>query len=285
MAVVYRHIRLDTKEVFYVGIGKTVSRAYSKHGRSKPWLDLIKNRNYEVEILFENVTWQEAEDKERELIKLHGRRDQNTGTLVNLTDGGGGVENPSAEARRKNGDAHKGKPGWNRGLTKETDSRVADYAKKLTGKGRSEKHCNNISKSKVGKPRSVETILKIKAAKLKNGTNRRTKESIEKGVLTRLANGRNKHSEETKLKLSKARIGKYGGGNNPRAIAVKQIDKHTGCVLNIYSCATDAAKATGVDNANIRGACTGKYKSAGGFIWKNTTKEEYGKYRLKKDNE
>ena len=31
MAIVYRHIRLDKNEVFYIGIGKTEKRAYEKH--------------------------------------------------------------------------------------------------------------------------------------------------------------------------------------------------------------------------------------------------------------
>jgi hypothetical protein len=118
---------------------------------------------------------------------------------------------------------------------------------------------------------------------LKNGTNNRTKESIEKGVATRLANGTNRHSEKTKIKQSKARIGKYEGGNNPRAISILQVDKVTKQVLNAFSCATDASKMTGIDNANIRGACAGRLKTAGGFIWKNITKEEYKKYRLTKN--
>ena len=33
--VVYRHIRNDTNEVFYIGIGKTEKRAYSIHSRNK----------------------------------------------------------------------------------------------------------------------------------------------------------------------------------------------------------------------------------------------------------
>lgn len=120
---------------------------------------------------------------------------------------------------------------------------------------------------------------------MENGTNRRTKESVEKGIVTRAVNGTNKHSKETKLKLSNARIGKYEGGYNPRAIPVKQIDKKTKQILNMYSCATEASKATGADNANIGGACAGRLKTAGGYIWKNTTKEEYEKYRLKNTHE
>lgn len=95
MAYVYKHTRLDKNEVFYIGIGSDdkgkFTRAYSKKRRSKFWKDLIKNIEYEVEILYNNVTWEEACQREKELILQYGRKDLNTGTLCNLTDGGDGV--------------------------------------------------------------------------------------------------------------------------------------------------------------------------------------------------
>ena len=47
MAVVYRHIRLDKNEVFYIGIGKEISRTYEKtNNRNKPWnVGLKEDRN------------------------------------------------------------------------------------------------------------------------------------------------------------------------------------------------------------------------------------------------
>ena len=90
MAVVYRHIRLDKNEPFYIGIGDTESRAYNRINRSKRWKS-IAGKGYEVEVLFDNITWDEACEKEKELINLYGRRDLKTGTLVNMTDGGEGT--------------------------------------------------------------------------------------------------------------------------------------------------------------------------------------------------
>lgn len=94
MAYVYRHIRLDKNEPFYIGIGKgsTYERAYekSKTKRSKFW-SYISKKGYEVEILMDNLTWEQACEKEKEFILLYGRKDLGTGTLVNLTIGG---ENP-----------------------------------------------------------------------------------------------------------------------------------------------------------------------------------------------
>lgn len=101
MACVYKHIRKNTNEIFYIGIGKNNSRAFSKESRSKFWKDLTKNNDYIVEILYDDITWEDACIVEKRLIKEIGRRDLKLGTLVNVTDGGDGTENPSECAREK----------------------------------------------------------------------------------------------------------------------------------------------------------------------------------------
>lgn len=90
MAILYRHIRLDKNEPFYIGIGNNIKRAYEKSRRSKIWKNIINKSEYRVDILFNDLTWTEACEKEKEFIKLYGRKDLGTGTLVNLTDGGDG---------------------------------------------------------------------------------------------------------------------------------------------------------------------------------------------------
>lgn len=101
MAVVYRHRRLDTFEVFYVGIGKSKKRAYAKSGRSDWWTKVINKVNYSVEILKKGISLEEAQELEELLIKEYGRRDLGLGNLVNQTDGGEFNLNISKEARRK----------------------------------------------------------------------------------------------------------------------------------------------------------------------------------------
>lgn len=91
MAIVYKHIRLDKNEVFYVGIGKTEKRAYSKNYRNKYWHNIINKCDYKIELIYENLTWEEAQYKEIELIKKYGRIDLKSGSLVNMTDGGEGA--------------------------------------------------------------------------------------------------------------------------------------------------------------------------------------------------
>lgn len=104
---VYRHIRLDKNEPFYIGIGNksNYSRAYENHSskRNKIWNDIVLKSLYEVEIIFDGLTKEEASEKEKEFIQLYGRKDLNNGLLCNLTDGGDGIWNciRSEETRKK----------------------------------------------------------------------------------------------------------------------------------------------------------------------------------------
>lgn len=91
MAVVYRHIRLDKNEVFYIGIGKEEKRAYDKRGRNRWWKNITSISDYETQILFDDLNWEEACEKEKEFITLYGRKDLGLGTLCNMTDGGDGT--------------------------------------------------------------------------------------------------------------------------------------------------------------------------------------------------
>lgn len=89
MAVLYRHIRLDTNTPFYVGIGQDEKRAYSRQ-RSNHWKRIVQKHGYKVHIMLDDLTWEQAQEKEREFIKLYGRKDLGLGILINKTDGGEG---------------------------------------------------------------------------------------------------------------------------------------------------------------------------------------------------
>ncbi len=86
---VYRHIRTDTNQVFYIGMGNE-KRSISKHSRNRYWRFITKKTNWYSEIIMDGLTLQEAYTKEIEFIKLYGRKDLDNGTLCNLTDGGTG---------------------------------------------------------------------------------------------------------------------------------------------------------------------------------------------------
>jgi group I intron endonuclease len=104
MAYVYRHIRTDKNQPFYIGIGtdKKYYRAYSSTKRNPLWNNIVKNSAYEVEIFMDDLTWEQACEKEKELISLYGRKNTNTGILCNMTDGGEGTLNIQfSQERRK----------------------------------------------------------------------------------------------------------------------------------------------------------------------------------------
>jgi len=178
MSIVYRHVRLDTNEVFYIGIGRQDSRAYTVTNRSQHWKNVISKSEYKIEILFDDISWQEACEKEKELINLYGRRDLGLGTLINRTDGGDGHCGPksqehiekirnahigkkrpsiSEEHKKAISNANKGKSTWNKGIS---------FNK---GKIISEEVRERISKTLTGRkrnPRSEETKQKIRESLL-----------------------------------------------------------------------------------------------------------------------
>lgn len=95
MSCVYRHVRLDTNQVFYVGVGSNMLRPYHTFGRNSSWYEITKLYPYRVDILMDDLTNEDAIAKEREFILLYGREDLGTGTLVNRNAGGqSGITGP-----------------------------------------------------------------------------------------------------------------------------------------------------------------------------------------------
>ena len=94
----YRHIRLDTNQPFYIGIGKKAKkgvkyqykRALDFVLRSELWKRIYNksNKNIKVDILLESDNHEFIKEKEKEFIKLYGRINKSSGILCNFTDGG-----------------------------------------------------------------------------------------------------------------------------------------------------------------------------------------------------
>ena len=64
----------------------------------------------------------------------------------------------------------------------------------------------------------------------------------------------------------------YGTHNKRMAEAlskqVKMFDKKTGELLETFPSTMEAERVTGIDQSSISKCCNGKYKSAGGYMWK-----------------
>ena len=102
--LIYRHISSDTGNVFYVGIGCSKYRPYSKSGRNKYWHNIVNKHGYYVQILATNLSKDDACELEELLIQTYGRRDLGTWILVNMTNGGEGTNKMSIESIKQRSD-------------------------------------------------------------------------------------------------------------------------------------------------------------------------------------
>lgn len=199
MAVVYRHIRLDTRQPFYIGIGINEARAYSLKNRNKHWHNIVNKCGYEVQLLFDDLTYEDAKLKEIEFINLYGRDDLSDGLLCNLTDGGDGSTNykPTEEALLKISQTSKGRikteeqiSKWKQSMSftksEETKEKIRQS---LLGKKHTDARKENQRKARLGKSLSEETKQKLR--------------DYWKGKK------RGPFSEEHKQKLSEARTRRY----------------------------------------------------------------------------
>lgn len=275
----YRHIRLDKNEIFYIGIGTKpkkyinthegqYSRAFNKSERSIFWKRIIDKSDYEVEILIESDDYEFIKQKEIEFIKLYGRRDLGLGTLCNLTDGGDGNIGRiySKETLEKLSKSHKGQI-----ISKEQ----RDYLSLLyTGTSWTTEHRDNYLetiRSRKFNPGASILLCKetgiyyqsIKEASIIYGISRSHLSSMLRGIHRNftsliLAESENDGvypilpenkpyspyipTEEDRKRTSERVKGKYLGSNSP--MAKKVIHTVTGVV---YSCTKEVAQIFGYD--------------------------------------
>ena len=121
--IVYELWDLERNEPFYVGktfegsgrlsqhITESKKKKYSKHHRMLS----IGENNVDFRVVFSSENEAEVFQKEIELIESYGRRDRNTGCLLNLCDGGDGPRGFSDEQIARWCEIRKGVIPWNAG--------------------------------------------------------------------------------------------------------------------------------------------------------------------------
>ena len=163
-------------EPFYIGKGHG-SRCTRTTKRSV-WvgnkLGKFKRNGLKVIIIkiAENLCEEDAYKLEIKTIKHLGRCNLETGPLVNLTDGGDGLRNPSQECRQKMSEIRslifrgKGNPFYGKKHTKETRKKISEslmgnvpYNK---GQPMSESQKKKLSKANTGKHLSEEGKQKLR---------------------------------------------------------------------------------------------------------------------------
>lgn len=199
MPVVYRHIRLDNRKPFYIGIGVNESRAHSPKGRNKYWQRIVEKSGYEVQILFYDISYEEAKEKEKEFIALYGRYNISKGLLCNLTDGGDGSigYKPTEEALLKISKTSKGRT--------KTPEQIAKWKSKMNFE-KSEETKDKIRKSLTGRKYSKERIDNQVKSRMLNKLNgkhvKKEKRNFTEEHICKLKESHKgiKQSDETKLK-------------------------------------------------------------------------------------
>lgn len=296
MAYIYRHIRKDKNEVFYIGIGTDNKgkyiRAKSKN-RNRYWKRIVDKTNYEIEILFDNISKEEAIKKEIEFIQLYGRRDQNNGTLCNLTDGGEGAVNMSEEGKSVLRELAKKR------VVPEERKQLFSKIFKGSGNPNSSKVINRITLEVFGSIMEAAEKYEISRHTLRNNLNGKNcnhseffyyKDYLEKGievlekeridrirfVQEKLKNERKNRivSEETKRKISDS-----GKGRKPSEKAIIALmERNKGSnnhiskkVINIetneiFDTISDAANSVGKDRMWLSAKLNGKHKNKTPFL-------------------
>lgn len=161
---VYRHIRLDKNVPFYIGIGckANYARAFEVAKRSDYWLKIYAKTNIRVEVVAENLSKEQASEKEQEFIQLYGRSNLGLGSLCNLTDGGDGTTNYKFSEDTK-------------AVLREQKLGAANHQ---YGKKQSTATCKKRSTSMLGQKRSEATKMKQSLSSVESGQARLTEVKV-----------------------------------------------------------------------------------------------------------
>lgn len=129
---VYAYLRED-RTPYYIGKGSG-DRAYKKWSKKdiKPPKDLTR-----IIIIKNNLTEEQAFSLEIDLIKLHGRKDINTGTLRNRTNGGEGSSGHKTNGWKWKDESKEKRSGTGNPAFGKTTSAKQKEVASLTHKGKS----------------------------------------------------------------------------------------------------------------------------------------------------
>jgi len=226
MFYVYALKNPEIHQPFYIGVGKENRRSSVRRELSHE-LDALKLRNgkklyrpnkhklytilqildkglkVEIEIIHRFQTEVEAFQLEVLLIYFYGRRDLGTGILTNMTDGGEGRMNPSAEERKHASEIRKGKPSPLKGrkIGPYSEERIQNAAKGI--QKFYEDGGESWKKGKKFGPLSEERRRQISLQQKGRVSHRKGKIGI--------------FSDETRKRISTSNKGKHSGPKNKPA--------------------------------------------------------------------
>jgi hypothetical protein len=245
----YSHVRLDTLQPFYIGIGtKSGSyaqynteyrRAFSFKKRNKYWNRIANKTKFEVSILLQSNDFKFIKEKEIEFINIYGRINT-SGLLSNMTDGGDGTH----------------------GL-KKTQEQIFKSAIDSTGiKNRRSKKCfqYSINGDLVNTFDSFNLAAKFLGCKKQNLLVAKDKFGISNGYHWM-------DKEISKIDFLKkktaipSRVYKHGK-------IVEMIDIETNQIVKSFKKVKEAQHFFNKKSSNIKMCLCGRYKTAYGYKWR-----------------
>lgn len=174
---VYKWIRLDTNQVFYIGKGH--GGRYKDRSMRNKYFNNVVNKvgmdNISIELIEENLDEKTAFQKEKYYINYYKESGHK---LTNMTSGG------------------EGSSDWYKFLSEEEKERHKEISKSFLGKHHTEETKKKMSKSMTG---------------LKHNFTEESRQRLIDSVKSRPAPFKNKHlSEDAKEKIRQARLGTQG---------------------------------------------------------------------------
>jgi group I intron endonuclease len=264
MYIVYKHTNLHNGKV-YIGITSTDVKKRWGNGsgylKTPVFWNAIQKygwNSFSHEILFDNLSQEEAEQKEIELIALYKSNHRDFG--YNVQNGGSTSGKHSLETRMKISESNKGKS-----LSPEARERISNT---LKGRKMPLEVRQKISDSLKGEKSYWYGKESPNKGRKATPEEIQRKSEAHKGKIL---------SEETKHKISESLKGEksvwYGRKHTQESIEKMKASatnkRKVRCVETgiVYESIHDAGGTNNINFRNIHTVCTGGRNTAGGFHW------------------